>query len=233
MSNTNVFRSLQFLIFSLVLTCSSAQDFPVNTEIFGHFIIKDHWVISQKYADSMAAREALFFENLKNDPNPPPSPPGVAVLDLKSNIHFIIESDRFIHYTIPNEFVEDTLVTKGVSKIVKVNRKTLKIDSFSPNSFSLWENFNALYYKDSNYEILEENQSKRKFILGYDCFQVLLEDHVGYLIELYVTDAIKLEFHPVINAKMILSKYYPLYIRRYDPEFPSENYREYEFYKYF
>ena len=212
-----------------------AQDFPKTTEIFGQFVISDHWVQSQKFADSRTMDEvdvAEHYKNFKDDPNPPPVPPPPSVFDLRSNIHFIIRENSFIHYSIPNEFVNDSLVARGIYNIYKVDRKSLTIDEFSPNFFRLMEDTKPLFYRDQYLEIAEENYDNRKNILGYDCFQVILKENTGYLTELYVTEDLILEFHPVVNAKIILSKYYPLYIRRFDPRFPTDNYREYKFIKF-
>lgn len=74
----------------------------------------------------------------------------------------------------------------------------------------------------------EEFPDDRKIISGYNCFKVKMSykdkvdedekeiaDLFGEIIkyrEMYVTDEIKFMFHPVVNHKEVLEKYYPLYI---------------------
>jgi len=84
---------------------------------------------------------------------------------------------------------------------------------------------NTEYYSFNKVVDLREFKNERKKINGYDCFKITysykeesssgLNDFLsGYLNhrELWVTEKIKYAFHPVINDRLILEKYYPLEI---------------------
>ena len=66
---------------------------------------------------------------------------------------------------------------------------------------------------------IEEDVNDKKTIKGYNCHKVIvyfLQDGIedpefGFTIHsMYVTDQIKLHFHPVVRHKSILKKYYPI-----------------------
>ncbi|WP_296151641.1 hypothetical protein [uncultured Flavobacterium sp.] len=84
---------------------------------------------------------------------------------------------------------------------------------------------NIEYYSLNKVVDLREFKNERKKINGYDCFKITysyreesisgLNDFLsGYINhrELWVTEKIKCAFHPVINDRLILEKYYPLEI---------------------
>ncbi len=84
---------------------------------------------------------------------------------------------------------------------------------------------NIEYYSLNKVIDLREFKNERKKINGYDCFKITysykeesssgLNDFLsGYINhrELWVTEKIKCAFHPVINDRLILEKYYPLEI---------------------
>ena len=76
-----------------------AQEHEDLKEVTGHFIIKERWVISQGYADSVSRRESETRSGLnKSVPDViPPTPPSIAVFDRKKNTHFLITPEKFVY----------------------------------------------------------------------------------------------------------------------------------------
>ncbi|MBT8180278.1 MAG: hypothetical protein KJO53_01685, partial [Eudoraea sp.] len=224
------------ILYSLGLAqLANAQEPLKYTNLSVHFIIKDHWVITQKYADSIAKRESEFFDRLiKSDAKTiPPQPPSVAVFNRRQTTHLLIKPEHFIFYSIRNEFAKDSTIITDVSDIYKIDRINKKMSRFYPDSFEFYtdeKDFGAGYfgYKDDNrFQLIEENKNKRREICGFDCYQVIVRDtNTNRPVEMYVTEEIILEYHPVFNVKKYLARYYPLYLRFYDPEFPNDYYRE-------
>ncbi len=220
-----------FLFFGQV----AAQTADDQTLRYAHFIIKEHWVQTQRLADSLVKGAAEAHRERLSIPNgpKPPLPPPPAVFDRKRNTHFIVEPEQYIFYSIVDEFSNDSILRPGISNIYRINGESQKLQEFNANSFEMWEEYNLPYKSDELYQLLEENKNVRKEICGYDCYQVLLKNTLTQRpVELYVTEEIQLEYHPVLNVKKYLSKYYPLYIRYYNADFPEDEYREYRFYKY-
>lgn len=225
-----------FIFFAIVASSLlQAQESAKQKEITGHFIIKESWVISPRYADSISQRKSKDQRYInKSKPNIlTPTAPSIAVFDRKKSTHFLISPEKFIYYTIPDEFENDSLVLIGISSIYKIDRNTEKITSFSPLSFEQMGDYQVTYKSDDRFQLVKENQNKTKQIAEFNCYQVLLKDtNTNRTVEMYVTDEIRLEFHPIFNVKKYLAQYYPLNIKIYDPEFPQDNYKEYTFYRY-
>lgn len=121
---------------------------------------------------------------------------------------------------------QDSIVTKG--EIVKDVEETSLIINYKTRKYD--NGFAQGYYDFSKNVILDfiEDKKSKKVINGYECFKVIYsfkesstnsQDDYDLLMSLYkttremwVTNKIKSEFHPVVNDKMILDKYYPLEI---------------------
>lgn len=60
--------------------------------------------------------------------------------------------------------------------------------------------------------LITEYRNDRKIIHGYDCFKVVLKNYNPNWVDfvMYVTEEIKLNYHPTIHFEEIISKYYPL-----------------------
>ncbi len=229
-------KNWAIIFFIISITCFSfGQENRVLTEIAGHYVIKERWVITQAYADSIETEESEFRtknEKMTNEALPP-SPPSVAVFDRKSNIHFLIELEQFIVYKIEDEFKSDAPPSAGISSISQIDRINKKMKSFSPNWFEMEAEHQIFYSNDSTFQLKEVNKNKRRQICNYDCYQVILNDpETNRKVEMYVTEEIIIEYNPAFNVKKYLTEYYPLYIKIYDPKFPEDNFREYEFYKF-
>lgn len=226
--------AIVFFIIS-VTHFSFGQEKRKLTEINGHFVIKERWVISQVYADSIEKEESVSRtkkDKLTNDVIPP-LPPAVAVFDRKSNIHFLIEPEQFIFYKIDDVFKSDSPLSAGISSISQIDRINNKMRIFSPNWFEMGVEHQIIYKNDDRFQLMEVNKNIRRQVCNYECYQVILNDtNTNRQVEMYVTEEITIEYNPVFNVKKYLTDYYPLYLKFYDPKFPEDNFREYEFYKY-
>ncbi|MEP2059049.1 MAG: hypothetical protein ABJJ05_14650 [Maribacter litoralis] len=213
---------------------SFGQEKQNFTDINGHYVIKERWVVSQIYADSVEKEELDSRIKKGGSTNDfiTPTPPGIAVFDRKSNIHFLIESEQFIFYKINDEFKSDTPLSVGISSISQIDRINKKMKSFSPNRFETGVEHEIIYKNDDRFQLMEVNKNMRRQICNRDCFQVILNDtNTNRQVEMYVTEEMIIEYNPVLNVKKYLTDYYPLYLKFYDPKFPEDNFREYEFYK--
>ncbi len=225
------------VLFFIVLISSAfnciAQNDIEYTKLYKHFVIKEHWVQSERFAEwfdnlKTTRKTTLHDSILKKLPLPPP----LAVFDRKKSTHFKISPEYYTYYSFPDEFKTDSTVSYGISNIHRIDRSTNKRKTFSTTSFNLLDGTETRYQDDHRYSLLAENKNLTKEICGYNCFQVLMRDNnTKREVELYVTAEIKLEFHPVLNLKKCLSKYYPLYIRFYNTELPEEEFREYQFFE--
>lgn len=212
------------------------QDKNQPKELFGHFVIKMNHVVTQKYADMLIEREANNDKRWSvNTSGPlPPSPPPPAVFNRKKSIHFSIQPGYFTHYTITDEFDSDSTITDGISKIRRIDRVNNKQVTFEPLWFEMSGEYDIVYKDDNSFQLIEENKDKKRQICNFECYQIILRNinNPNYVIEMYVTEKVDVEYHPIFNSKKYLAKYYPLYIKYYDPNFPNDNYEEYKFYKY-
>lgn len=148
---------------------------------------------------------------------------------------FGISGDNLIKYHIFN----DSIITSyrklndkihGDYQLINRNTQTYsmraKIDStFIPIKDKLYE------YLEEDHIIINEYKDQVKTINGFDCYKVVLtknedinaNEDISFLKDdfenmqtkyvLYVTENIKCKYHPVINYKSILEKYYPLEVR--------------------
>lgn len=84
------------------------------------------------------------------------------------------------------------------------------------------------YYSKDEILSLQEFPEQIKIINGYECFKVIyfLKENTNAILdnlsngfinyrEIWVTTKIKCKYHPVINDRLILEKYYPLEINEY------------------
>ncbi len=87
------------------------------------------------------------------------------------------------------------------------------------------------YMEKEHFPIISENKSIVKAINGFKCHQVVMKDTygAGNIIEMFVTEQIQLEYHPFLKVKEYLDRFYPLYIKSYDPNFPKESFMEYKY----
>ncbi|MCL9807687.1 hypothetical protein NAT51_19345 [Flavobacterium amniphilum] len=86
---------------------------------------------------------------------------------------------------------------------------------------------NKYTYSNNKIESIKEDKKKIRKISGYDCFKVVYvfsdakKSDSSFINgfkttrELWVTDKIKSSFHPIIDDKEIITKYYPLEVLEY------------------
>lgn len=132
------------------------------------------------------------------------------------------------------EFKDNTIINYITSfgeiinnySIISPKQKLLKI--LANDSITLVSENQAYSYNQNEIIEIKEHQKENKIIDGYSCFKVVmlyrenLENDIDFenfmqqnyiqKRELWVTTQIKCQYHPIINEKEILLKYYPLEI---------------------
>ena len=138
---------------------------------------------------------------------------------------------------------KDTIM---VTKILKVfGSRSFRIIDKSKETYSiLYAKDSSLIEKNRRYQFenrkvdLKIFKDSIKEIGGYKCFKVLYVEKENFeyngiqlsklypnnrvFTEMYVTDSIESNYHPTINNKFILDKYYPLEIRYYSNLFKGK-----------
>lgn len=163
------------------------------------------------------------------------------ITDGKQNDSILLETaltiieDNFGNYFDALDETNDNLQFHHQFKGIKIlSYKTLNNtvlgDSVTINSKTGLTNRNPnnLYYSDNEIVNVKEFRNKTKKINGFECFKVVysfIEDSGSDLSifmpsylnhrEIWVTEKLKCSFHPVINDRIILEKYYPLEILQY------------------
>lgn len=227
------------LIFILLLNLTMfGQKKEEFKDVYGHFVIKLHSVSTQKISDALKAEDSIIEKKWNGNvppltPAPPHLPESVAFDIQNSAIHLIIMPEHYTQYTIQNDFESDTTATYGVLDVIKINRENLNVTKFVPLRFEIYKSHPKTYSDFSSYNLIKENREIKRKIAGYDCFQIILNNVKNkMMVEMYVTEEINLNYHPIFNYREILSNYYPLYVKIYDEDFPNDSYDEYKFYKY-
>ncbi|MDO5981361.1 hypothetical protein [Flavivirga spongiicola] len=231
-------RQLIFVIVIVYITTNSFGQKNSFTNTLVHFVIKERNYVSKEYANSVNNENGKrtndeWEGDLLAFYPPTPSLPKEVPSDFKRFIHFTITPKHYIEYRIvDNIFENDTLHSPATIKIVKLDRKDLTVTEFIPLWFEMRKR--KLYKMEiCNYNTITEYRKIRKNMCGYDCFKITLEDKFNsdYLIELYVTEDIRLNYHPIVNCEKIFSKYFPLYVKEYKKEYPNDYFREFSFVK--
>ncbi len=203
-----------------------------------NFIIKQRSLYSTKYADRINKELKEGFEKMKEKPSsginiPLLPPPKVVASDFKQFIYFTVTSKYYIQYsTVNNVFESDSLIGPAINSIKKIDRESLSVTEFNPSLFT--KSTEELHEKHiCTYQIEKEYKDAIKYIAGYKCFKVTLFNAINpyYGMEMYVTEDIKLNYHPVMNCKETLNKYFPLYIKIFSKDYPNDHYEEYMFFK--
>ena len=103
------------------------------------------------------------------------------------------------------------------------NSHSFEGEVYEENTIDIRAGMNMEYYSYNEIFDLREFKNETKKINGYDCFKVtysykeesgldfndFLSGYINHR-ELWVTEKIKCVYHPVINDRQILEKYYPL-----------------------
>jgi hypothetical protein len=244
MNNKDRIRIYNKLILSAIFILTFSSSFSQEesfTNGYARFIIKERRLTSKVFADAVnKTKDSLPRGNWLPETTgktnsvlpPPPAAPDVAVIDFKRFKHFIINPEYFIQFnTSYNTFDNETLSSEP-RKIIRIKRNDLSVETFNTLNFTKREG--KLYRMNiCDYSIKEEFRAIKKTISGYSCFKVVLNHMVNtdYLIELYVTEDIKLNYHPIINCKEVINDYFPLYIKEYHRDYPDDKFNEYRFVK--
>ncbi|MGH2664397.1 MAG: hypothetical protein ACRDEC_01135 [Flavobacterium sp.] len=129
------------------------------------------------------------------------------------NVKFCLQyQDTMVKkYKIKNDFEEEVL---------NINAKTRMFEhDFTEQLFD---------YSENNIKEVKEYRKSTKKINGYKCFKIIytfsepdLSEYSSLMSsytntrEMWVTDKIKSDFHPIINDREIIMQYYPLEILEY------------------
>lgn len=187
---------------------SKMIDYQIENELNERLVFPDSLQIEQLKSEM----KMMFLLEMDND------------LDNKEekNIKHILKfkNNSIVQYiTSFDEVIEDYTIINPQTQLTKI----MASDSLTVLSE------NKLYeYNISKILELEEFKQETKLINGYNCFKVIMKCksnlqsddefdtfiNENYILkrELWVTTQIKCNYHPVINEKDILIKYYPLEI---------------------
>lgn len=148
------------------------------------------------------------------------------VQDAEMMLPVILEEKKQV-FKFYNEF-NNNLITKYYT----VDDVLVKSKIFiNQTNYEIVDESNQLVEIEEN-EIIKliEHKNETKLINGYACFKVVysykepasefdfLESVITNTRELWVTEGIKCNYHPLINESEILEKYYPLEINEYSED---------------
>ena len=241
-SLTYIHKSMSLVLFlfffSTLLTAQEKEDFK-NKKVC--FFVKSHYYQSQKVADSLSNDQKKLMEEFKSGKSlwPPPPPFRLAEAYESNYIDYLFVSPKKIVFQYTPRFLTGPDENQNYVNLRLLFSKTILRDSlterkitFISNPFVREETTPIKYMEQERFPMVSENKDVVKTINGFKCHQVILKGHAfgtGNLIEMFVTEQIRLEYHPFLNVKEYLDKFYPLYIKSYDPNFPLESYEEYEY----
>lgn len=219
------------LIFTFLLIYSGTSQTKEPTEkIIRKFVITVVDEVTQNFAEiDQATTDSLWSKSNQKFDNSDiqvPMTPSVLVYKKQYEIHFHIKPKLYTQYTI--ECSSD----KKVSNILKVDRETLMGSNFNPYTFTLEENqWDFKRHTEDEFEILEYFKNDKKIICGFECYKVKVQSKRGAkrIMEMYVTENIKLNYNPAFPNPHLLKIFYPLYVKEYLENYPDDVYKEYIF----
>ncbi len=141
-------------------------------------------------------------------------------------LQFIVEEEKEV-IKFHHEFNGDTITKYNTIKGEYNNEKKInQVSGIITNEFNEF-----VEIEEDEIIKLTEFKNKTKIINGFKCYKVLCNYKESQKIdfdfssnlttnirELWVTEEINCKYHPVINEKEILDKYYPLEILEYSEE---------------
>lgn len=235
-------KIIKFFVFTLflklIVSCSSTnfkepflkgemifeeKNIIDNNAVFNSSIHK-YIELSNKLINSLDTTKNSFLKSIELDVNKMMKQELLNKYSTKKKIsHFYEISDSTILYYKNNSFFD--LINRETNSVNTFRRK----DSIKLNTEE--KPYEYIYDESLNY-IIKEYKDSIKVINGYKCFKVVftfdvssskelkkfnknlyeLFSHIEEKYELYVTDKIKLKYHPTFKYKTILEKYYPLEI---------------------
>lgn len=234
---TRTISIFTFILFGFLtsILAQEKEDFK-NKQVC--FIINVHEYQSQKVSDSLLNIQKLLMDEFKSGESIfPPPPPSINLntFNLRSEQYLLISSKKIVEYSKPRFQNRDhNYIDLRSLKYTEVSRDSLTRKMVNLISESkMFNRETSMDYRSSKlFPIVSENEHIVKTISGFNCYQVIMKAELfgtGYFIEAFVTDEIQLEYHPMINVKEYLNKFFPLYIKLYDANFPNESFYEYKF----
>jgi hypothetical protein len=200
------------------------------------FFIHIHQYFNEKVADSLSDVMNKNFQEFKsqveskNDSLPQIIEiPRVAYFDFKNVKYFRINPTEYIEFEIISK--NDSIISeKNISNISMISRDSLLMTIFQIDKFKTYDyKFQKPYRDFSSFKLAKIDKENIKEIGGFSCYEVVLESE-NRKFKMFVTDEIKLNYHPVINDINILKNYYPLYIKVTDKNYPEDvKFTEYRF----
>lgn len=187
---------------------SKMVDYQIENELNEKLVFPDSLQIEQLKSEM----KMIFLLEMDND------------LDNKEekNIKHILEfkNNNIVQYiTSFDEVIKDYTI---------INPQTQLTKKIASDSLTVLSENKPYEYSISKILQLEEFKQETKLINGYNCFKIIMKCksnlhsddefnnymNENYILkrELWVTNQIRCNFHPVINEKDILIKYYPLEI---------------------
>lgn len=247
-------KNFKLIIFLLVLTKVSSQNKAMvpksGTIVFAkEEIVLDKDLYIKSFSEFIPKMKEPMFKEICLERITAGIP--IDTLQLKSEIEEMISTMIF---TIPfmmedkekkevkfnHEFRGDTIF-----KYNTINGGFYNEKKISQASGTVLNEYGGYVELDSEKIIsLTEYRNESKFINGFRCFKIIYTYNESsandydlfssFLIntrELWVTEEIKCNYHPVINKSKILEKYYPLEIIEYSDEIKGfvTNYKLVEF----
>jgi hypothetical protein len=229
----------QYILFILFSTSVIAQNKTIVPK-FGTVVFLSKTTINDKVLFEKSKKEFIkkFFDSLKENTVIEQQLNGkkVDTIQISSLINQkaiaitpFLEAELFKDengYRFIHEF-QDSIITQ-----FKINNNNIKEDLLTLNTktriFSNDLTKDYYDYSDDNIIDIKEFRNEVKNINNFKCFKIIYTysepdvDEFSTLMssyvnkrEMWVTDKIKSDFHPIINDKQILESYYPLEITEY------------------
>lgn len=230
--------TLLLCFFSGQLLAQEKEDFKNKMVCF---IIKSHVYQSQIVADSLLNVEKKLLDEFKSGKSlfPPPPPARLAMAyDEKHVDYLLVSSEKLIFQYMPRFLTGKDGHQKYVN-LKALGYINISRDSLTQNTRNLMSDvfdrkkpIPIRYEEKESFPIVSENRDVVRTINGFKCHQIIMKDDLsgtGNLIEMFITEEIRLEYHPFLKVKEYLDRFFPLYIRSYDPNFPIESYEEYNY----
>lgn len=126
---------------------------------------------------------------------------------------FVIKNEHYWHPYDPRHL-------SLLDKMTRVDRDSLyQCKNISQEDDKSCNKKSKISFLNENEYVVKYLFDERKMILGYDCFKIVVvkpnRDYVPLNIEMYVTEAIKLNYHPIFNMKSLNDRYFILELKRY------------------
>ncbi|REH56164.1 hypothetical protein C7448_101197 [Tenacibaculum gallaicum] len=200
------------------------------------FLIHSRRVQSKEIADSIRQKEKESFNKFKKNLEKTGDTINVNTETIPSYASFDVRSVKYFRIN-PKEYIEFEIRDKNApilhknnfTNIVKITRDSLIMSFFSIDNFKVYDFTVEKGYNDfSNFKLTKKDLNDRKVIAEFDCYKVIMESDLKIL-EMYVSEQIDLNYHPIINDLKILKLYYPLYIKVMSKKLPQYIFSEYNF----